>query len=111
MNPVNKLSDAAKVLIGSHRADFLMALGMLSGADMNEYKQNSFTDVSSTSAAMPYIEWAVQNKIVQGIGNNKFAPDSPITREQMAVMMAIGGTILFYRGSLIRNAGGLLKSK
>ncbi|QJD84735.1 S-layer homology domain-containing protein [Cohnella herbarum] len=73
------------------RADFLMALGMLSGADMNEYKykykQSSFTDVSSTSAAMPYIEWAVQNRIVQGIGNNKFDPDSPITREQMAVMM------------------------
>lgn len=37
---------------------------------------------------MPYIEWAVQNKIVQGVGNNRFSPDSVITREQMAVMMA-----------------------
>lgn len=36
---------------------------------------------------MPYIEWAVKNRIVQGIGNNKFGPDSQITREQMAVMM------------------------
>ncbi|RTE00717.1 S-layer homology domain-containing protein, partial [Paenibacillus whitsoniae] len=69
------------------RADFLMALGMLSGADMSAYQQSSFTDVSITSAAWPYIEWAVQNKIVQGIGDNKFDPESPITREQMAVMM------------------------
>lgn len=69
------------------RGDFLMVLGKLSGADMSEYKQSSFTDVSSTSPAMPYIEWAVQNKIVQGVGNNRFDPDSQITREQMAVMM------------------------
>ncbi|TBL76237.1 X2-like carbohydrate binding domain-containing protein [Paenibacillus thalictri] len=70
------------------RADFLMALGKLSGGDISDYKQSSFTDVSSTNPAMPYIEWAVQNKIVQGVGNNRFSPDSPITREQMAVMMA-----------------------
>jgi len=69
------------------RADFLMALGVLSGADMIEYKRSSFTDVSGISTAMPYIEWAVQNKIVQGVGNNRFDPNSPITREQMAVMM------------------------
>ncbi|THF77584.1 X2-like carbohydrate binding domain-containing protein [Cohnella fermenti] len=70
------------------RGDFLMALGKLSGADVSGYTQSSFSDVSGTSAAMPYIEWAVQNNIVQGVGNNLFSPDSSITREQMAVMMA-----------------------
>jgi len=69
------------------RAVFLTALGKLSGADVSEYKASSFTDVSDTDPAMPYIEWAVANKIVQGVGDSKFAPDSTITREQMAVMM------------------------
>ncbi|MFC5701589.1 S-layer homology domain-containing protein, partial [Cohnella faecalis] len=79
------------------RGDFLMALGKLSGVDMSGYKQSSFTDVSSTNPAMPYIEWAVQNKIVQGVGNNRFSPDSPITREQMAVMMAGFTKVIGYK--------------
>ena len=69
------------------RADFLMALGKLSGVDVSEYKQSSFKDVSKDSLAMPYIEWAADKGIVQGIGSNKFAPSNTITREQMAVMM------------------------
>ena len=69
------------------RAGFLMALGKLSGADVSSYKQSSFTDVANDSSAMPYIQWAVANKIVQGIGNNQFAPNQAITREQMAVML------------------------
>ncbi|QHT63000.1 hypothetical protein GXP70_25560 [Paenibacillus lycopersici] len=70
------------------RGDFLMALGKLSGADTSGYKQSSFSDVSSTSSAMPYIEWAAQNKIVQGVGNTRFNPDRSITREQIAVITA-----------------------
>ncbi len=69
------------------RADFLMALGKLSGADVSGYKASSFTDVKSSDPAMAYIEWAVDNKIVFGYGNGKFGPNDPITREQMAVMM------------------------
>ncbi len=69
------------------RADFLMALGKLSSADVSSYTKSSFTDVTNASAAMPYIEWAVKNKIVQGIGDNKFGPDNKISRQDMAVMM------------------------
>lgn len=69
------------------RADFLMALGRLSGADVSIYKTSSFTDVKSTDTAMPYIEWAVKNKIISGYGNGKFGSNDSITREQMAVMM------------------------
>jgi len=70
------------------RAEFLMALGILSGADVRVYARSSYIDVPNTSSAMPYIEWATENRIVSGVGNNRFAPDSTITREQMAVMMA-----------------------
>lgn len=69
------------------RGDFLMALGKLSGTDIAIYKTSSFTDISSTNRAMPYIEWAAKNGIVHGIGNNEFGPNLQITREQMAVMM------------------------
>ena len=69
------------------RADFLVALSKLSGADVSGYNASSFIDVARDNPAMPYIEWAVANQIVQGIGNNQFGPTQAITREQMAVMM------------------------
>ncbi len=69
------------------RADFLMALGKLSGVDVSSYKTSSFTDVRNNDPAMPYIEWAVKNKIVSGYGNGKFGPNDSITREQIALMM------------------------
>ncbi|HWR22361.1 MAG TPA: S-layer homology domain-containing protein [Feifaniaceae bacterium] len=69
------------------RADFIMALGRLSGADVNVYPASGFTDVKSTDPAMPYIEWAVRNKIVQGTGGGRFGPALSITRQDMAVMM------------------------
>ena len=50
------------------RKDFLMALGKLSDADVSSYKISSFTDVKSSDPAMPYIEWAIDNKIVQDRG-------------------------------------------
>ena len=79
------------------RADFLMALGRLSGADVSSYKTSSFTDVKGTDTAMPYIEWAVKNKIVQGIGGGKFGPDEQISRQDMAVMMQNYATATGYK--------------
>jgi hypothetical protein len=69
------------------RADFLVALGRLSGADVSAYKTSSFSDVKTGDPAMPYIEWAVKNKIVQGIGGGRFGPALSISRQDMAVMM------------------------
>ena len=31
--------------------------------------------------------WASQNQIVNGVGNQQFAPSMPITREQLAAML------------------------
>jgi hypothetical protein len=36
---------------------------------------------------MGYIEWAVKNNILAGMGGGKFNPDGLVTREQMAVIM------------------------
>ena len=37
--------------------------------------------------AEPYIAWAAENKIVNGLGGNKFAPNNYVTREQAALIL------------------------
>ena len=69
------------------RGMFVTVLGRLANADVSDYTKSSFADVKSDAYYMGYIEWANKNKIVNGIGDNKFAPDQSITREQMAVIM------------------------
>ena len=70
------------------RGMFITALGRLSGADMSGYNKSSFSDVAEGSYYLPYIQWAVENKIVSGVGNGKFAPDKTITRQEIAIMTA-----------------------
>lgn len=70
------------------RGMFVTALGRLANADVSGYAKSSFTDVKGDAYYMGYIEWASKNNIVNGTGNNKFAPDQSITREQMAVIMS-----------------------
>lgn len=48
---------------------------------------STFTDVPATSWYAKAIAWAQQNDVVSGIGNNQFAPNQMITREQIAVML------------------------
>ena len=46
-----------------------------------------FDDVDSNAYYSPYIAWAAENGIIQGISQDIFAPDTDISREQMAVML------------------------
>ena len=49
---------------------------------------DKYADRDKISAwAVEGVEWAVQNGIITGIGGNKLAPDQPLTREQMCVML------------------------
>ncbi len=70
------------------RGMLVTALGRLSKIDEDDYTMSSFTDVDNSSRYMPYIEWAYGRSIIKGIGNNEFAPDREITREQIAVIFA-----------------------
>lgn len=70
------------------RGMLVTALGRLAGVDTKLYTTNRFTDVKIDSAFQPYIEWAYKKGIIQGIGNGQFAPDSAITREEIAVIFA-----------------------
>jgi hypothetical protein len=49
--------------------------------------ETPFTDVASGQWYTPAIAWASSNNLITGIGNNKFAPNDPITREQFATLL------------------------
>lgn len=53
-----------------------------------------FSDVAPSAWYAKAVSWGAANKIVSGIGDNQFSPDSPITREQMAVMLHNYGKVI-----------------
>lgn len=46
-----------------------------------------FNDISGEQYYSNAVIWAVENGIVNGIGDNKFAPENDVTREQLVVML------------------------
>ena len=73
---------------GMTRGMFVTALGRLAGINPDSYKTVKFTDVKADAYYAPYVNWAAQNGIVEGVTATTFAPDTNINREQMAVIMA-----------------------
>ncbi|MGF7145902.1 hypothetical protein HNQ56_004350 [Anaerotaenia torta] len=86
------------------RGMLVTALGRLAGVDVKAYTTNSFTDVKADSAFRPYIEWAYKKGIMQGIGNQQFAPDRAITREEIAIIFANYAKATGYKLPVIREA-------
>ena len=48
--------------------------------------KNSFTDVEAGKWYADAITWTAENRIFAGYGKDKFGPDDPITREQLAAI-------------------------
>ena len=69
------------------RGMFVTALGRLAGINPADYQNRKFTDVKADAYYAPYVNWAASKGIVGGTTSTTFAPDSNITREQMAVIM------------------------
>ena len=46
-----------------------------------------FRDVPNRSWYANAVTWAAKYKIIFGVGDGRFAPDSPVTREQLAAML------------------------
>lgn len=67
------------------RGMFITVLGRLVKAE--EKPNNDFLDVPKNSYYAGFIGWASEKGIVSGVEKNLFAPDSPLTREQMAVLI------------------------
>ena len=50
-------------------------------------KEATFDDVEKGSYYSNAIAWAAENGIVNGVGNNNFAPDKSVTREDFVVIL------------------------
>ena len=72
---------------GMTRGMFVTALGRLAGINPDSYQTGKFIDVKADAYYAPYVNWAAQTGIVEGVTATTFAPDTNINREQMAVIM------------------------
>lgn len=74
------------------RGMFVTVLGRLQAVDKKSWSASGmpriFQDVPADSYYAPYICWAVCNGIADGTGGSTFSPDTSITREQMAKLVA-----------------------
>ena len=70
--------------------------------------KNSFTDVEAGKWYADAITWTAENGIFAGYGKDKFGPDDPITREQLA---AIFYRYADYKGYDLTVKGNLYKFK
>ena len=65
-----------------------MLVTVLYRMSKNNYKGNStFIDVKESEYYSSAVAWASKNEIVNGIGNNEFAPNAEVTREQLIVIL------------------------
>ena len=69
------------------RGQLVTLLGRMAGVPAAQYPHCAFEDVADDAYFAPYIEWARRMNIVQGAGENRFDPDAPATREQLAVIV------------------------
>ncbi len=69
------------------RGNFVISLYQLTEAWDGEAKQAIFDDVPAEGDLALAVSWASANGIVYGYDDRIFAPDDPVTREQMAAML------------------------
>ncbi|MBD5584965.1 MAG: SH3 domain-containing protein [Clostridia bacterium] len=71
------------------RGQFVLVLARYVGVDLDRYEGwSNFVDVGTNRYYTAAVNWANEQGIVSGIGHNEFAPESPITREQMCTILA-----------------------
>lgn len=69
------------------RAMTVTVLGRLVGIATEDYPDSSFTDVEADSWYGPYVQWAAEAQITNGMTATTFLPEANVTREQMATFM------------------------
>ncbi|MBR5515127.1 MAG: S-layer homology domain-containing protein [Clostridia bacterium] len=64
------------------REQIIMILANISGEDISEYENTTFTDIQKGEWYSNAIAWAQENEYTNGIGNQKFGLGNNITREE-----------------------------
>ncbi len=73
----------------------VMALGMQPVYEQQEIFNNFLDWTAADPHKVPYIEAALVNNIMSGMGNGYFRPLSPITREQMAQIIKNSSSVIY----------------
>lgn len=83
----NRFSPGGRLSRGAFAA--MLCKTLLTPAEIQQYAfKGSFKDVPQGHWANPYINWAVESGVVKGRGDGTFGPDSPVSRQDLAVMVA-----------------------
>jgi predicted amidohydrolase YtcJ len=69
------------------RGMLVTVLGRLYGADLSGFSASPFSDVPAGQYYAPYVEWAKENGIVNGVGDDLFAPNGEISRQDLATII------------------------
>ena len=70
------------------RGMVVTVLGRLADIDPSDYDGVSFDDVNTDMYYAPYVKWAVDLGIVNGVGGNKFAPESNVSRQDLCLILS-----------------------
>ncbi|MDF2925050.1 MAG: cell wall/surface repeat protein [Paenibacillaceae bacterium] len=69
------------------RGMLVAVLGRLHDAEIGGFTASSFADVDTALYYAPYVEWARTNGIVEGVLEDRFAPDAPVSRQDLAAIL------------------------
>ena len=70
------------------RAEFVKMLAGCLNAETTGCRNEHFSDLASAAWAESFIAWATEKGIVNGVSTTEFAPNAPLTRQQMAAILS-----------------------
>ncbi|MEG1929859.1 MAG: S-layer homology domain-containing protein, partial [Anaerovorax sp.] len=70
------------------RGMLVTVLGRAGEVNAGIYTKSSFKDVDRKSWYGNYVQWAYEQGIVKGVGNEKFAPNQPVNRQELSTILA-----------------------
>ena len=69
------------------RAMFITIISRMEGIDEDDYPTSGFADIADGQWYTAAVAWGAKNGVVLGVGQNRYAPDDILTREQMVTML------------------------
>ena len=69
------------------RGMFVTVLGRMAGVSADAPETTSFADVAPDAYYAPYVQWAAEEGIVEGMTDTRFCPGTLVTRQQIVTFL------------------------
>lgn len=76
------------------RGEVLLLLWQSAGAVPYDMTAHPFTDLASRDGLAQAAGWAYEQGLIKGVGDGLFAPDRPMTREELATLLRRNDALL-----------------